>query len=118
MSLQLQGLASVQNLNLLSSYQLAHVNNGTINASCTNLAIGQVRCSDCSSRTQVDPGNQTLCLGLSNQDCKATYTVQTGDTCNDIVAAKQIDLNTLLENNPNLSEECNIFTGEVINHSL
>lgn len=61
---------------------------------------------------------QSICLGLANQDCKVTYVVQSGDTCNNIVAAERIEFSTLLKNNPNLSEECNIYSGEVSNQLL
>jgi hypothetical protein len=103
----------------LSSYQLAHVNNGTINAECTNLAIGPVCCSDFYLlHTKLMPSIRSICLNLANQDYKVTYVVQSGDSCNNIVAAERIEFSILLKNNPNLSEECNIYFGEVVNQSL
>ena len=81
------------------SYQLATVNEGIINEACDNL-----------------PVDQTICLGITGQDCTTTYTVQSeGETCDDIAQAAGIDTTTLLANNPNVNEGCtNVGVGEVL----
>jgi len=82
----------------VSTYQLAHVNNGTIDAKCDNLKA-----------------KETLCLGTKGQDCKTTYVVQTGDTCDAIINKTRITKCTLLANNPNLKPDCSfIYSGEVL----
>ncbi|KAF8986612.1 hypothetical protein BDQ17DRAFT_1436164 [Cyathus striatus] len=83
----------------VSTYQLATVNSGIINADCTNIFAGEV-----------------LCLGLQGQDCTQVSVVQpTGDSCTSIASAAGIDITTLLDNNPNVNTDCtNIFPGEVL----
>ncbi|KIM85998.1 hypothetical protein PILCRDRAFT_5080 [Piloderma croceum F 1598] len=81
----------------VSTYQIEHVNSDIIDANCDNLKIGEV-----------------LCLGIKGQDCKATYVVKAGDTCDNIVESEGISLATLLANNPNTGSDCFIHTGEVL----
>ncbi|TBU40699.1 hypothetical protein BD309DRAFT_328569 [Dichomitus squalens] len=82
----------------VSSFQLATVNNATINADCTNLFPGE-----------------ELCLGIVGQDCEVTHVVADGDTCESIVEAAGTTFDILLENNPNVDSECtNIHPGEVL----
>jgi len=71
--------------NDVSTYQFEHVNNATVDAACDNLKAGE-----------------RMCLGIKGQDCTTTYVVQTGDTCDDIVACTGVDKSILLANNPNI----------------
>ncbi|KAH0826562.1 hypothetical protein J3R83DRAFT_4917 [Lanmaoa asiatica] len=81
----------------VSTYQLAAVNVGIIDANCDNLYPGEV-----------------ICLGLAGQDCETTYVVQSGDTCLMIADMYNIPESTLLKNNPNVNLACtNIYTTEV-----
>lgn len=81
----------------VSTYQLAHVN-PQIDAACDNLGEGE-----------------PLCLGITGQDCSTTYIVQDGDYCALIAENNDVDLSTLLANNPNVDDECsNIYLGEVL----
>ncbi|KAG8986924.1 hypothetical protein FRB90_003690, partial [Tulasnella sp. 427] len=83
--------------NNVSTYQLAALNSG-IDSSCSNLSVGE-----------------TLCLGLSEGDCQATYVVQSGDSCWAIATSYGIDTDTLLSNNPQVNSACsNIYPGEVL----
>ncbi|EGN92946.1 hypothetical protein SERLA73DRAFT_79160 [Serpula lacrymans var. lacrymans S7.3] len=85
------------NLNV-STYQLSAVNTGIINTNCSNLAEGE-----------------TICLGLTGQDCNTTLVVQSGDTCSTISTSVGIPISTLLTNNPNVNPICNnIYPGEVL----
>ncbi|KAH7906289.1 hypothetical protein BJ138DRAFT_1071932 [Hygrophoropsis aurantiaca] len=82
----------------VSTYQLAAVNTGIIDAGCDNLAVGE-----------------PLCLGLTGQDCNTTYVIQSGDTCQTIASGAGIPVNTLLTNNPNVNPICsNIYPNEVL----
>ncbi|KAG2072069.1 hypothetical protein BDR04DRAFT_1191915 [Suillus decipiens] len=88
-------ISATQNV---STYQLAAVNNGTINPACSNLSIGEV-----------------ICLGITGQDCNVTYVVQPGDTCQGISNATYIPIETLFTNNPNVDTNCtNLYSGEVL----
>ncbi|KAF8137346.1 hypothetical protein EV363DRAFT_1317724 [Boletus edulis] len=82
----------------VSTYQLATVNSGVIDANCDNLQVGEV-----------------ICLGLTGQDCMTTYVVQSGDTCTSIADAYSIPQSTLLTNNPNVNSNCtNLYPNEVL----
>ncbi|KIJ57441.1 carbohydrate-binding module family 50 protein, partial [Hydnomerulius pinastri MD-312] len=82
----------------VSTYQLAAVNAGLIDANCDNLAVGE-----------------GICLGLTGQDCTETYVVQSGDTCVEIADTYNITESTLLTNNPNLNAICtNLYPDEVL----
>jgi LysM repeat protein len=62
---------------------------------------------------------QVLCLGLTGEDCTQTYVIQEGDYCWAIATSHDIDVNTLLVNNPNLDSECsNIYAGEVTSFAI
>ncbi|KAI5448910.1 hypothetical protein NCC49_006026 [Naganishia albida] len=81
------------------TYQLALVNNDTVNAGCTNLQI-----------------SQELCLGWNGMDCQETYTVVSGDTCNGINDKFSLTSNQLYANNPQIdTATCNnLYVGEVL----
>lgn len=81
------------------TYQLALVNNGTVNSDCTNLQI-----------------SQELCLGWNGMDCQETYTVVSGDTCNGINDKYSLTANQLYANNPQIdTATCNnLYVGEVL----
>ncbi|EIM84050.1 uncharacterized protein STEHIDRAFT_170450 [Stereum hirsutum FP-91666 SS1] len=80
-----------------STYQLAAAN-PEINADCSNLFPGE-----------------TLCLGLTGQDCTSTAVITSGDSCASIAATAGIADSTLLANNPNVNAECtNIYPNEVL----
>ncbi|KAF8439087.1 hypothetical protein L210DRAFT_2243944 [Boletus edulis BED1] len=82
----------------VSTYQLAAVNSGVIDANCDNLQIGEV-----------------ICLGLTGQDCNTTYVVRSGDTCVAIANAYNISQSTLITNNPNVNQICtNLYPVEVL----
>ncbi|KZT25485.1 carbohydrate-binding module family 50 protein [Neolentinus lepideus HHB14362 ss-1] len=82
----------------VSTYQLAFVNQGTIDAACDNLAEGE-----------------PLCLGIVGQDCGSVHVVYSGDSCANIVSTAGVSLSTLLANNPNVNADCtNIYPGEVL----
>ncbi|KAG9313541.1 hypothetical protein JVU11DRAFT_5868 [Chiua virens] len=82
----------------VSTYQLAAVNTGIIDASCDNLYVGEV-----------------ICLGITGQDCSTTYVSQSGNTCAGIASAYNISVNTLITNNPNVNQICtNLYPGEVL----
>ncbi|GJJ13031.1 hypothetical protein Clacol_007280 [Clathrus columnatus] len=81
----------------VSSYQLA-ANNPSINAGCTNLAIGQV-----------------LCLGTQGQDCDDTLVVEDGDTCDDLISCAGINFTIFWHNNPTINSGCtNLYIGQVV----
>ncbi|KZS89099.1 hypothetical protein SISNIDRAFT_497653 [Sistotremastrum niveocremeum HHB9708] len=89
---------SISAANNASTYQLAIVNSGTIDPSCSNLAIGA-----------------TICLASPGQDCSQTHVVQTGETCNQLESVFGINSTILWANNPQINEDCtNMYTGEVI----
>jgi hypothetical protein len=96
-------------------YQIEYVNSDIIDANCDNLKTGEVGFLLCIFRSSCSLIlTKVLCLGIKGQDCKATYIVQAGDTCDDIVKSKGITLATLLANNPNTGSDCFISTGEVM----
>ncbi|EAU82372.2 hypothetical protein CC1G_06682 [Coprinopsis cinerea okayama7 len=77
----------------VSSYQLAAVNAGVINADCSNLWPGHI-----------------ICLARGWFDCSPVVKVNAGDTCDAIAAAAGITFNDLRFNNPNINEACsNIY---------
>lgn len=79
------------------SFQLAAVNSGKYNEQCTDLAVGSV-----------------LCLGTAGEDCKDTYTVKEGDTCDGVTSASGMNSTILYLNNPQINKDCtNIYIGEV-----
>jgi len=82
----------------VSSYQLASANRGLINPECSNLQPGE-----------------WICLGLVGQWCGPVYTVQYGDTCQEIANKFHISLHALYLHNPNINSECtNLGVGEVV----
>ncbi|KAF8907750.1 hypothetical protein CPB85DRAFT_1223114 [Mucidula mucida] len=88
---------SISAANNVSTYQLATINEGYIDATCSNL----------------DPG-ATICLGYENEDCTSTHVVKAGDLCESIAAEYSIDIASLYNNNPNILDDCsNIYVGEV-----
>ncbi|PSR81320.1 hypothetical protein PHLCEN_2v6399 [Hermanssonia centrifuga] len=81
----------------VSTYQLAVVN-PKIDAQCNNL----------------QPGD-TLCLGLTGQDCTTTYVVSQEDTCDLITSKHSINSTMLWANNPQINADCsNLYVGEVL----
>jgi hypothetical protein len=79
------------------SYQLATINYGYIDQSCSNLT----------------PGAE-ICLGYENEDCSTTYIVKADDTCEGIASAVGVNSTILTQNNPQIDGECgNIYIGEV-----
>jgi LysM repeat protein len=78
------------------SYQLFALNSN-INQGCTNLVP-----------------DETLCLGTDGEDCRDTYLVKSGDTCDHIAATYELNMTILLMNNPQLNEMCDIYVGEVL----
>jgi hypothetical protein len=89
---------SISAANNVSTYQLATINAGYIDNTCSNLQIGA-----------------TICLGYLNEDCSDTYVVEAEDTCEDIADGFSIDEATLYNNNPNINDKCtNIYVGEVL----
>ncbi|KAK0495575.1 hypothetical protein EDD18DRAFT_1169928 [Armillaria luteobubalina] len=89
---------SISAANNVSTYQLATINAGYIDSSCSNLQIGA-----------------TICLGYLNEDCSDTYVVEAEDTCEEIADGFSIDEATLYNNNPNINDKCtNIYVGEVL----
>ncbi|KAH6899472.1 hypothetical protein BKA70DRAFT_1437281 [Coprinopsis sp. MPI-PUGE-AT-0042] len=82
----------------VSSFQLANVNVGTINAACSNLFPGQI-----------------ICLARTNLNCSPVAVVETGDTCTSLAAEAGITFSDILTNNPNVNPNCsNIFPGLVL----
>ncbi|KAF9010959.1 hypothetical protein BDZ89DRAFT_1024395 [Hymenopellis radicata] len=82
----------------VSTYQLATINEGYIDATCSNLQPGA-----------------TICLGYENEDCSSTHVVKAGDLCENIATTYSIDLTTLYNNNPNILADCsNMYIGEVL----
>ncbi|KAF8623764.1 hypothetical protein AX15_006206 [Amanita polypyramis BW_CC] len=89
---------SISKENNASTYQLAVVNHGVIDAACTKLVPGQ-----------------QICLGRAGEDCTTTYVVNDGDTCDDIQAKSGVNATLLYSNNPQINEGCtNIYIGEVL----
>ena len=76
-------------LTSINSYQLAVSNWPVLNEACSNLEVGQ-----------------SLCLGLTGQDCKTTYEVQQGDYCDLISSKNSINTTMLMANNPQISDNC------------
>ncbi|KAJ3997124.1 hypothetical protein F5050DRAFT_1754374 [Lentinula boryana] len=88
-------ISAAQNV---STYQLAAVNSGVIDSTCSNL----------------QPGS-SLCLGYEGEDCTTTYTVAAQDTCDTISATYGINSTLLYGNNPQIDSACdNIYVGEVL----
>ncbi|KAF8591712.1 carbohydrate-binding module family 50 protein [Ramaria rubella] len=88
-------ISAVQNV---STFQLANVNEGTIDPACDDLFPTEV-----------------ICLGIIGQDCTNTTVVTDDETCVDIADKANITTSLLLENNPNVNPICtNIFPGEVL----
>lgn len=88
---------SISAANNASTYQLAAVNSGVIDSTCSNLSP-----------------DSSICLGTEGEDCSTTYVVQSGDTCDDISSVFGINSTLLWTNNPNIDSECsNIYIGEV-----
>ncbi|KAF8513965.1 hypothetical protein JB92DRAFT_2921244 [Gautieria morchelliformis] len=83
----------------VSTFQLAHVNAGKIDAACDNLAVGE-----------------SLCLGIIGQDCNITTVVNLGDTCQTVATKAGISTTLLLRNNPNINKStcANIIAGQVM----
>ncbi|ORY25807.1 hypothetical protein BCR39DRAFT_277723 [Naematelia encephala] len=82
----------------VSTFQLALVNEASINENCDNLTP-----------------NQIVCLGVQGQDCQKTYTVVANDTCAWVEEMYGMPNGTLYANNPQINGECNnIYIGEVL----
>ncbi|RSH84377.1 uncharacterized protein EHS24_005897 [Apiotrichum porosum] len=82
----------------VSTFQLALVNDATIDENCENLQIDQV-----------------VCLGVEGQDCTKVYTVVEDDTCEGIISMYGMSNDTLYNNNPQIDSDCtNIYIGEVL----
>ncbi|TFK24237.1 hypothetical protein FA15DRAFT_669781 [Coprinopsis marcescibilis] len=82
----------------VSTYQLAAVNAGIVNALCTNLWVGQI-----------------ICLAREGLDCSPVIKVVMLDTCESIATAAGITFERLLANNPNLNADCsNLYPDEVL----
>ncbi|KZV76394.1 carbohydrate-binding module family 50 protein [Peniophora sp. CONT] len=82
----------------VSSYQLESVNNATINADCSNLALGM-----------------PLCLALVGKDCQPVHVVESGDTCTSVAEAAGTTVATMVANNPNLGSDCTaLYPGLVV----
>ncbi|WVQ79069.1 hypothetical protein IAT38_001163 [Cryptococcus sp. DSM 104549] len=82
----------------VSTYQLALVNDATIDENCDNL----------------EPG-QNVCLGIEEHDCTKVYTVVANDTCAWVQEMYGISNETLWSNNPQIDAACdNIYVGEVL----
>ncbi|PPQ89824.1 hypothetical protein CVT25_007525 [Psilocybe cyanescens] len=83
----------------VSTYQLAVVNSDSVDTSCSNLQPGA-----------------SLCLAQNaEEDCRTTYTVVLGDTCDSVAASNGLNSTILYLNNPQINEACsNIYTGEVL----
>jgi len=83
----------------VSTYQLAVSNLGKYKSDCTDLRIGG-----------------ELCLATSpEEDCKTTYTVVSGDTCDGVASSHGLNTTILYLNNPQINEVCsNIYVGEVL----
>ena len=57
---------------------------------------------------------QSLCLGITGQDCEVTHVVVSGDNCEAIAQAAGTTYDIILANNPNVNSACtNIYPGEV-----
>lgn len=65
------------------------MNNGTINADCSDLALGM-----------------PLCLAITGEDCQPVDVVAEGDTCTSVADAAGTTVSTLVTNNPILGEDC------------
>lgn len=88
---------SISAANNVSTYQLAVVN-PKIDGGCDNLQIGD-----------------TLCLGLTGQDCTTTYVVQPNDDCDIITSNHGVNSTMLYANNPQINPDCtNLYVGEVL----
>jgi len=81
----------------VSTFQLAAVNTD-INAGCTNLEV-----------------DQQLCLGNVGEDCTLTYTVKSGDTCEQVGQQFNVNSTLIMLNNPQIDADCyNLYVGEVL----
>lgn len=88
---------SISAKNSVSTYQLAVVN-PQINSDCSNLTPGE-----------------SLCLGLTGQDCTTTYVIQPNDDCDLVSNAHGLNTTTLMTSNPQIDAECsNLYIGEVL----
>jgi LysM repeat protein len=89
---------SISKAHNVSTYQLAAVNVGVIDPTCSNL----------------EPG-ENLCLGTTGEDCTATHVVQDQDSCDSLLAQYNVNATILSQNNPNIDGDCdNLYTGEVL----
>ncbi|KIL59766.1 carbohydrate-binding module family 50 protein [Amanita muscaria Koide BX008] len=87
---------SISAANQVSTYQLAVINKGVIDAGCTNLVPGQ-----------------TLCLANVGEDCNNIHVVALGDDCESVQNQAGINSTLLYHNNPQINENCsNIYVGE------
>jgi LysM repeat protein len=82
----------------VSTYQLAAINSGIIDSTCSNLVVGN-----------------SICLGYDGEDCSTTYVVAGGDNCDLITSKFGINGTILSLNNPQINKACdNIYVGEVL----
>ncbi|KAI0794840.1 hypothetical protein C8Q75DRAFT_803684 [Abortiporus biennis] len=90
---------SISAANNASTYQLRVNNINTINQACTNIEIGQ-----------------TVCLGNNDdKDCKSTYVVVGGDSCDAVASRHGLNSTMFNLNNPQLNSDCdNLYIGEVV----
>ena len=83
-------------------YQLAAINSGIIDSTCSNLVVGN-----------------SICLGYDGEDCSTTYVVAGGDNCDLITSKFGINGTILSLNNPQINKACdNIYVGEVSENFL
>ncbi|TFK47267.1 hypothetical protein OE88DRAFT_787581 [Heliocybe sulcata] len=89
---------SISQKNNVSTYQLAVVNYGKIDQTCSNL----------------NPGD-SLCLGYPGEDCTTTYTVQKDDDCSAVMSARGLNTTIFSANNPQIDSSCsNMYIGQVL----
>jgi len=81
----------------VSTYQLAVNNPSLIDQGCSNLKPGE-----------------SICLGVTNEDCSTTHIVGADDTCEKIATANGLNMTILRMNNPQLDQNCEIYDGEVL----
>jgi len=89
------GISRAQNV---STYQLAAVSDEIIDATCSNLQVGE-----------------ELCLGTPGEDCTDVYRVGDNDSCTNIQTQFNLNSTILMQNNPNVDEECdNLYPGLIL----
>jgi LysM repeat protein len=85
--------------NQVSTYQLAVVNQGVIDSTCSNLV----------------PGEQICLATTPDEDCTDIYVVKQDDSCAAIESMSNLNSTIFSANNPQINEQCdNIYVGEVL----